>query len=105
MTFDFLRKDFRERGVPHASPLAAPPGAKDKFGRLDLRALSPWAAGRTALAAGYTSANYNSAGSFLALKVWPKCQVRFGHILAVLRSNRRRCRSFCGHGTSLLPRD
>jgi hypothetical protein len=41
---------------------------------------------RTALVAGCTSANYNFAGSFLALKVWPKWQVRFGHMLAVLRS-------------------
>ena len=46
-----------------------------------------------ALAAGCTSANYNFADSFLALKVWPKWQVRFGHMLAVLRSNRRRFRS------------
>jgi hypothetical protein len=37
---------------------------------------------RTALAAGHTTANYNSADSFLALKVWPMWQVRFGHMLA-----------------------
>jgi Semialdehyde dehydrogenase, dimerisation domain/Semialdehyde dehydrogenase, NAD binding domain len=43
------------------------------------------------LAAGCTSANYNFAGSFLALKVWPKWQVRFGLMLAVLRSNRNIC--------------
>ena len=42
---------------------------------------------------GIPLANYNSADSFLALKVWPMWQVRFGHMLAVLRSNRRRFRS------------
>jgi hypothetical protein len=38
---------------------------------------------RTALAAGHTAANYNLAGSFLALKTMAEVVSHFGHMLAI----------------------